>query len=150
MTRHKKDPLRPFTEEERSWLERVSRSRAEPEAHVARAKALLAVADGQAPGVGGRASENARADHHLAGRDGAALEHRPHALRLGRPARPTTALQSRTPPPPRRLGRLHPLPYPSRYLTPERAILMSIDPLAKHGAAGWCQGVRLQRTPLQK
>jgi transposase len=46
MTRRKKDPLRPLAEEERRWLERVSRSRAEPEGHVARAKALLAVADG--------------------------------------------------------------------------------------------------------
>src|SRR5438552_1995096 len=47
MTRRKKEPLRPITEGERRWLERVSRSRAEPEGHVARAKALLAVADGR-------------------------------------------------------------------------------------------------------
>jgi len=47
MTRRKKDPLRSITDEERRWLERISRSRAEPEGHVARAKALLAVADGR-------------------------------------------------------------------------------------------------------
>jgi transposase len=47
MSRRQTDPLRPLSEEERHWLERVSRSRAEPEAHVARAKALLAVAGGR-------------------------------------------------------------------------------------------------------
>jgi transposase len=47
MTRRKTDPLRPLTEEERRWLGRISRSRAEPEGHVARARALLAVADGR-------------------------------------------------------------------------------------------------------
>jgi transposase len=47
MTRRQKDPLRPFTEEERELLGRVSRSHAEPAAQVARAKALLAVAAGQ-------------------------------------------------------------------------------------------------------
>lgn len=47
MTRRRKDPLRPLTADERRWLEQVSRSRAEPEGHVARAKALLAVADGR-------------------------------------------------------------------------------------------------------
>ena len=47
MTRRKKEPLRPLTADERGWLERVSRSRSEPEGHVARAKALLAVADGR-------------------------------------------------------------------------------------------------------
>jgi transposase len=47
MTRRKKEPLRPLTADERGWLERVARSRAEPEGHVARAKAFLAVADGR-------------------------------------------------------------------------------------------------------
>lgn len=46
MTRRQKDPLRPLTSEQRSFLVRISRSRADPAAHVARAKALLAVADG--------------------------------------------------------------------------------------------------------
>jgi transposase len=47
MTRRKKDPLRNLTDQERLWLGRISRSQAEPAAHVARAKALIAVADGQ-------------------------------------------------------------------------------------------------------
>jgi hypothetical protein len=38
MTRRKKEPLRTLTEEERNWLERISRARSEPAAHVARAK----------------------------------------------------------------------------------------------------------------
>jgi transposase len=46
MTRRQKDPLRALTEEERHLLVRISRSHAEPAAYVARAKALLAVADG--------------------------------------------------------------------------------------------------------
>ena len=47
MTRRQKDPLRPLTEEERTLLEQISRSQSEPASHVARAKALLAVADGK-------------------------------------------------------------------------------------------------------
>jgi len=46
MTRRKKDPLRPLTEEERAWLELISRSHSEPAAHVIRAKEVLAVANG--------------------------------------------------------------------------------------------------------
>jgi len=46
MTRRKKDPLRELTEEERGWLERISRSQSEPVAHVIRAKGILAVAEG--------------------------------------------------------------------------------------------------------
>lgn len=46
MTRRKKDPLRKLTEEERYWLERISRSQSDPASHVARAKQILAVADG--------------------------------------------------------------------------------------------------------
>jgi len=46
MTRQKKDPLREVKEEERMWLERISRSHSEPAIHVIRAKQLLAVADG--------------------------------------------------------------------------------------------------------
>jgi len=47
MTRRKKDPLRPLTDKEREVLEQLSRAQSEPASHVARAKALLAVADGQ-------------------------------------------------------------------------------------------------------
>lgn len=46
MSRRKKDPLRSLTQEERDYLERKSRSTSEPAGLVARAKALLAVADG--------------------------------------------------------------------------------------------------------
>jgi hypothetical protein len=47
MTRRQADPLRPLTAEEREVLERLSRAQSEPASHVARAKALLAVADGE-------------------------------------------------------------------------------------------------------
>ena len=46
MGRTQVDPLRALTDEERTWLTRLRRARAEPAAHVARATALLAVADG--------------------------------------------------------------------------------------------------------
>ena len=45
MTRRQTDPLRPLTDEERNWLASLARSGAEPATHVARAKALLAVAN---------------------------------------------------------------------------------------------------------
>jgi len=47
MTRRQKSPLRPITAEERTVLKQVSRGQSEPASHVARAKALLAVADGK-------------------------------------------------------------------------------------------------------
>jgi transposase len=47
MSRRQKDPLRPLHGEERKVLSRLSRSRRAPAAQVARARALLAVADGQ-------------------------------------------------------------------------------------------------------
>jgi transposase len=47
MARQQKEPLRPLTLEERAELERVSRGQALPAASVARAHAVLAVADGQ-------------------------------------------------------------------------------------------------------
>jgi len=47
MTRRQKDPLRKLKEGERKYLERVSRSGSAPASHVARAKAILAVAEGQ-------------------------------------------------------------------------------------------------------
>lgn len=46
MTRRQKNPLRPLTEEEHTLLEQISRSHSDPASHVARAKELLAVADG--------------------------------------------------------------------------------------------------------
>ncbi len=46
MSRRKVDPLRPLSAEERTALERVARAQAERADRVARARALLAVADG--------------------------------------------------------------------------------------------------------
>ena len=46
MSPEKINPLRPLTDEEQKWLERISRSYGEPAAHVTRAKEILAVAAG--------------------------------------------------------------------------------------------------------
>jgi transposase len=46
MTGRKKEALRELSAEEREWLERISRSQSEPASHVARAKEILAVAEG--------------------------------------------------------------------------------------------------------
>jgi hypothetical protein len=46
MSRRRKDPLRSLSEAERSSLSRLSRSQSAPAARVARARALLAVAEG--------------------------------------------------------------------------------------------------------
>src|SRR4029453_18879625 len=47
MTRRRKDPLRALTDAERQALSRVGRAHGAPAAQVARATALLAIADGQ-------------------------------------------------------------------------------------------------------
>jgi transposase len=47
MSRRRKDPLRPLTEEEHRVLLEISRAQSEPASHVARAKMVLAVADGK-------------------------------------------------------------------------------------------------------
>src|ERR671927_1149058 len=47
MSRRQKDPLRSLSEAERTSLSRLSRSQSAPAAQVARARALLAVAEGQ-------------------------------------------------------------------------------------------------------
>ena len=47
MTGRKSEQLRSLTDEERGWLERISRSHTEPASHVARAKEILAVAEGK-------------------------------------------------------------------------------------------------------
>src|SRR4051812_4522494 len=47
MSRPEKDPLRPLSDAERRALARLSRSQSAPAAQVARARALLAVAEGQ-------------------------------------------------------------------------------------------------------
>ncbi len=46
MSRHRKDPLRPLTPDQRIALTRLSRSPSAPAAQVERARALLAIADG--------------------------------------------------------------------------------------------------------
>ena len=46
MSRHRTDPLRPLTADERQELTRLSRSLSAPAAQVERARALLAIADG--------------------------------------------------------------------------------------------------------
>src|SRR5215218_2891390 len=46
MSRHRKDPLRPLTPDERIALTRLSRSPSAPAAQVERARAVLAIADG--------------------------------------------------------------------------------------------------------
>jgi hypothetical protein len=47
MARRQKHPLRELTEDELRWLTRIARFRSEPATPVARAKQLLAVAQGQ-------------------------------------------------------------------------------------------------------
>lgn len=47
MSRQRKDPFRPLTDEEREVLQQIARARSEPASHVARAKMLLAVAEGK-------------------------------------------------------------------------------------------------------
>jgi transposase len=63
VTRRQSDPLRALTDAERAGLEQISRAQAEPASHVARAKAILAVATGhsytEAARVAGRRSGDA-------------------------------------------------------------------------------------------
>lgn len=63
MSRRQKEPLRSLSEEERAWLERLSRSESEGSGRVARAKELLAVSRGgsftRAAAVAGRRSGDA-------------------------------------------------------------------------------------------
>lgn len=56
MSRRQKEPLRALTEEERTGLGRISRGQAEPAAHVARAKAILAVTEGKSYTTAARAA----------------------------------------------------------------------------------------------
>ena len=63
MSRRQKNPLRTLKQDERLWLKRIARSTSEPASHVARAKQLLAVAEGlsytAAAHVAGRKSGDA-------------------------------------------------------------------------------------------
>jgi len=56
MTRRQKEPLRPLNDEERKVLTQISRAQSEPASHVARAKALLAVASGQSYAAAAKAA----------------------------------------------------------------------------------------------
>ena len=56
MTRKQKDPLRSLIEEELTVLTQISRAQSEPASHVARAKALLAVASGESYTAAARAA----------------------------------------------------------------------------------------------
>lgn len=47
MSRRQNNPLRALTDDERSWLQKIARSKREPSSHVARANQLLGVAAGQ-------------------------------------------------------------------------------------------------------
>jgi len=98
MPRLQKDPLRPLTPDERHHLEWISRSQSEPAGHVARAKELLAVADGSrftdAARLAGRRSGDAVA--HLVARfnqEGLAALEPGHGG--GQPKRYTAAEQER-------------------------------------------------------
>ena len=72
MTRRQSDPLRPLTPEERAALDALSRAQSEPASRVARARLVLAVAEGEsytaAARGGGRRSGDAVAT--LAGEEG--------------------------------------------------------------------------------
>jgi hypothetical protein len=56
MSRIRKDPLRSLTEEERSVLKQIGRAQGEAASYVARAKSLLAVAEGKSYGEAARAA----------------------------------------------------------------------------------------------
>jgi transposase len=82
MSRHRKDPLRPLTADERTELTRLSRSQSAPAAEVDRARALLTIADGAsytaaAHLVGRRHNETISAWIRRFNRDGLAAV-RPH------------------------------------------------------------------------
>jgi transposase len=82
MSRHRKDPLRPLTADERTELTRLSRSQSAPAAEVDRARALLTIADGAsytaaAHLVGRRHNETISAWVSCFNRDGLAAV-RPH------------------------------------------------------------------------
>jgi transposase len=98
MAAHQKDPLRPLTPHERHHLEHVSRSRSDPAAHVARAKALLAVADGASYEAAARSAGRKSGDAvaHLVARfnqDGMAALREQHGA--GQPQRYSAAEQER-------------------------------------------------------
>jgi transposase len=98
MPAHQKDPLRPLTAADRLALEQVSRSHTAPAAEVARAKELLAVADGASFEAAARAAGRKSGDAvaHLVARfnrDGIEAVVERHGG--GQPKRYTTREQER-------------------------------------------------------
>src|SRR3954452_24290804 len=94
MSRLRKDPLRPLSDAERPSLSRLSRSRSAPAAQVDRARAVLAVADGQsyamaAELVGGATGDNVARWVGAFNRDGLDAvkprHGRRHSVRYGEP-----------------------------------------------------------------
>jgi len=98
MPRRQQDPLRPLTSEERRGLERIARAHTGPSAEVGRAKALLAVADGQrftdAARAAGRRSGDAVAQL-VARFNREGLAALPHRRGGGQPKRYTAIEQAR-------------------------------------------------------
>jgi transposase-like protein len=88
MSRHRKDPLRPLTPDERIALTRLSRSPSAPAAQVERARVLLAIADGAsytaaAHQVGRRHNETLSAWVSRFNRDGLAAVRPGHGVERG-------------------------------------------------------------------
>lgn len=96
MSRRQKNPLRPLTQEERQWLQRMARSAREPASHVIHAQQLLAVAAGQsytkAAAVTGRKSGDA-VSHLVARFNHAGLQ--ALAARTGSGRKPTYGVTER-------------------------------------------------------
>src|SRR3954454_1977515 len=98
MSRRRTDPLRALSDDERRALERLSRSHRAAAAQVARATALLAVADGQsylaaARPVGRRDGGTVAARGARSTREGLARSMPPHGG--GRPVRSADVQQRR-------------------------------------------------------
>jgi transposase len=107
MSRHRTDPLRPLTPDERVAVTRLSRSPSAPAAQVERARALLAIADGAsdtaaAHQIGRRHSETLSAWVSRFNRDGLAAVRPGHGggarIRYGADAQPRILAEwARTP-----------------------------------------------------
>lgn len=113
MTRRKKEVLRELTTDERSMLERISRSQSEPASHVIRAKEILAVAGGKnyteaAAAVGRRSGDPVSKLVSEFNRCGLAALQTKHGggppLRYGAPERERILREARRQPEPARDG----------------------------------------------
>src|SRR3954451_22463434 len=121
MSRRRKDPLRTLSADERGELARLSRSRHAPAAQVARATALLAVADGRSYLTAARRAGRREGD------TGAGWVGRVNPRRAG-PAPATRIGWGPGPPPsPARASR--------RSARPRAAALRSVTPSRSDGAS---------------